>query len=112
MRFARMVIRCAPTGVFFRTAALVHNRSTSGGEVPGHCMVMGDRSGEVAGGTTTHALPLAGDRVPSVPRSWSSPDHATARYQTRCHDPDGVSVPVAWTIVVPSPSVDLSTCQA
>src|SRR5262249_41148411 len=87
MRVARMAMRCEPTGVFFLTAALDHSSRTSGGSVPGHCIETGDRSGGVGGGTTTHALLLAGDRAASTPRNRSSPDHATARYQTRFQDP-------------------------
>src|SRR5690606_35511737 len=94
-RLAVIDMRCGPSGVFFRGAALVQLRRTSSGSVPGHSIVIVLRFGGWSGGMTVHAVVLPADRAARTPRGPSEFDHAAARYQTRFHDPVGVSTPVA-----------------
>ena len=111
MRLIRTARVWGPRGVFLVGAMLVHFNITSCGAVPGHSMVMPERSGGVEGGITTQATVLAGDRAASVPRRGSSADQATALYQTRFQDPGGVSFPLATVICSPRASLIRSTCQ-
>ena len=100
-----------PIGVLGTGAALLHFSSTSVMAPPGHSMTMAERSGGVGGGTTTQAAVLAGERAPSVPRSRSASDQAATRYQTRFHEPAGVSVPLALAMCMPSASLVCATLQ-